>query len=194
MSVKTSGSWFFCMVPYCMLGTVYFSVIFGDVLWWHGVRSLKWFVSCSHRGSRCARSVPVNDACTLLLPLAFHIVKPNLRCRVMGGETSIIFKLHIDKYKHFKFVFLLFYFFEANSQNCEKLLLASSVLYICPSVRLEQLGFHWAEFHEMWHLRIFFFEKSVGGKLKVSLKSDENEWCYTWRPIYMFYHISLSSS
>jgi hypothetical protein len=46
--------------------------------------------------------------------------------------------------------------FYERSQNCEKLLLASSVY---PSVRTEQLDPHWADFHEVWYLIIFF--KSV---------------------------------
>jgi len=40
----------------------------------------------------------------------------------------------------------------APSQNCEKRLLSSS----CPSVRMEQLGFHWTDFYEIWYLSIFF--------------------------------------
>jgi hypothetical protein len=31
----------------------------------------------------------------------------------------------------------------------------SSVMFVCPSVRLEQLGSHWADFHEI-NVRIFF--------------------------------------
>ena len=37
------------------------------------------------------------------------------------------------------------------SQNCEKRLLASP----CLSVRMEQLGPHWTNFHEILYLRIF---------------------------------------
>jgi len=39
----------------------------------------------------------------------------------------------------------------ARSQNCEKQLLASP----CLSVRMEQFGFNWADFHEIWCLNIF---------------------------------------
>jgi len=39
--------------------------------------------------------------------------------------------------------------------NCEKQLLASPCLSICPSVHVEQLGFHWLDFHEIWYLSIF---------------------------------------
>ena len=52
----------------------------------------------------------------------------------------------------------------------------SKVTSICPSVRMEQLGFHWTDFHEIWYTRIFF-QKSVE-KIQVSLKSDKNmRWC-----------------
>jgi hypothetical protein len=44
------------------------------------------------------------------------------------------------------------------------------------SVRLEQLGFHWTDFHEMWYFDIF--RKSVQ-KIQVLLKSDENNWHFT---------------
>jgi hypothetical protein len=37
------------------------------------------------------------------------------------------------------------------SQNCEKLLLASS----CPAVRMEEFGSHWTDFYETLYLSIF---------------------------------------
>jgi hypothetical protein len=55
----------------------------------------------------------------------------------------------------------------ARSQNCEKRLLAS----LCLSVRMEQLGSHWTDFHEILYLSIF--RKSVK-KIRVSLISDKN--------------------
>jgi len=76
--------------------------------------------------------------------------------------------------------------FYARSQNCEKPLLASS----CPSVRKE-LGSHSTDFHEIFYLRTF--RKSVH-KIQVSLKSNRNKGYFTWRPIYIFDHISLISS
>jgi hypothetical protein len=39
--------------------------------------------------------------------------------------------------------------FIARSQNCEKRLLASSCVSIRPSARMEQLVFHWTDFHEI---------------------------------------------
>jgi hypothetical protein len=48
----------------------------------------------------------------------------------------------------------------------------------CPSVRMEQLGFHWTEFDETWDLS--FFHESVE-KIRLSLKSDKNNGYFTWR-------------
>jgi hypothetical protein len=46
--------------------------------------------------------------------------------------------------------------FQARSQNCKKRLLASSCLSVRrSSVRMEQLGSHWTDFHEIWYLSIF---------------------------------------
>jgi hypothetical protein len=60
------------------------------------------------------------------------------------------------------------------------------------SVRIEQLGFHWTNFQEILYLSIF--RKSVE-KIQVSLKSDKNNGHFTRRrPIYIYDHISLSSS
>jgi len=39
----------------------------------------------------------------------------------------------------------------------------------------------------------FFFFKPAE-KIQLSLKSDKNKGYFTWRPIYIFDHISLSSS
>ena len=66
-------------------------------------------------------------------------------------------------------------------------------LSVCPSVRphgttrLPLGGFSWNLIFED------FFLKSVE-KIQVPLKSDKNNGYFTWRPIYIFDHISLSSS
>jgi len=44
----------------------------------------------------------------------------------------------------------------ASSQNCEKPLLASCLLSVRLSVRMEQLGSHWTDFHEIWCLNAFY--------------------------------------
>jgi hypothetical protein len=52
------------------------------------------------------------------------------------------------------------------SQFCEKRLLASSCLSVCRlSVRMEQLGSHWTNFHDMLYLSIF--PNSVERKFKI---------------------------
>jgi len=81
--------------------------------------------------------------------------------------------------------------FEARLQNCEKRLCASSYQSVRLSVRLEQLGSHWTDFHETWHLRIV--RKSVE-KIQVSLKSDKNDAYLTRRPLHIYDNISLDSS
>ena len=45
--------------------------------------------------------------------------------------------------------------FGVGAQNCEKRLLASSCSSVRPSVRMEQLGSHWTDFHEILHLSTF---------------------------------------
>jgi hypothetical protein len=51
-------------------------------------------------------------------------------------------------------------------QNCKKWLLASSRLYVRPSVCMEQLGSHRTDFHEYWHLSIF---RKSAEKIQVSV-------------------------
>jgi hypothetical protein len=62
----------------------------------------------------------------------------------------------------------------ALSQNCEKRLLVSSCLSLRPFARMEQLGSHWTDFHEILYLSIF--RKSVE-EIQVPLKSDKNNGC-----------------
>jgi hypothetical protein len=72
--------------------------------------------------------------------------------------------------------------------------IAKSAYYlcpVCPSVRMEQLESHRADFHEIRYLSIF--PKSVE-KVQVSLKCDMNERYFPQRPIYIFDHISLNYS
>jgi hypothetical protein len=62
----------------------------------------------------------------------------------------------------------------------------SFVMSVCPSVHMEQLGFHWTYFDEAWYLS--FFRKSVK-KIQVSLKSDKNSRYFTCR-LFTFMTIS----
>ena len=41
---------------------------------------------------------------------------------------------------------------------------------VCPSVRVEELGSHWTEFHEIWYFSIFRYYVE---KIKILLKSDK---------------------
>ena len=66
-----------------------------------------------------------------------------------------------------------------------------SLRHVRTSVRMEQLGSDWTDFHEIWYLSIF---RTSFGKIQVSLKSDKNNGCFTWRRIFIFERISLSSS
>jgi hypothetical protein len=61
---------------------------------------------------------------------------------------------------------------------CEKRLLTS----LCLSVCMEQLGFHWKDFHGIWYLSIF---RKPAEKIQVWLKSDKNNGHFTWRPMYL---------
>jgi len=62
---------------------------------------------------------------------------------------------------------------------------------VCLSVRMEQIGSHRTDFHEIWYLSNF--RKSVQ-TIQISFKSNKNNRHFTWRPIYVFDHISLESS
>ena len=64
----------------------------------------------------------------------------------------------------------------------------SFIMSVHPSVGVKQLGSHWMDFHENWYLSIFW--KTVK-KIQVSLKSDKNYQYFTWRPLEIFYHMSL---
>jgi hypothetical protein len=74
--------------------------------------------------------------------------------------------------------------FQTRSQNSEKRLSASSFLSLCHSVslsvclsvRMEQLGSHLTDFHEIWYLSIF---RTSVEKIQVSLKSFKNNKCFT---------------
>ena len=57
-----------------------------------------------------------------------------------------------------------------------KRLLATS----CLSVRMEQLGSHWADFYEFWYLSIF---RKCFAKIQASLKSDKYNGYFTRRPM-----------
>jgi len=52
-----------------------------------------------------------------------------------------------------------------------------------PSVRMEQFGCHWKDFHWIWYLNN---SRKTVQKVPVSLKSDKNNGYFTWRPLESF--------
>ena len=62
-----------------------------------------------------------------------------------------------SKCKHHQVLYGTSFFFLARSQDCEKQLLASSCPSVRPSVRMEQMGSHWTDIHE---ILVFFFNMS----------------------------------
>jgi hypothetical protein len=68
----------------------------------------------------------------------------------------------------------------------------SFVMSICLSVRLsveiEQFGLHWKDCNNIWYLNIF--RKSVE-KIQVLLKSNEINGYFSWKPMYVYDHITL---
>jgi hypothetical protein len=71
---------------------------------------------------------------------------------------------------------------KARWQNYGNRLLAASCLPLCPFVRMEQLGSHWTDFHEIWYLRVFF-----SGNLSRKSIFDSNLTRVTDRPTWREY-------
>jgi len=57
------------------------------------------------------------------------------------------------------------------------------------SVRREQFGYHWTDFHEIWYLKTF---RKSAKKIQVSLQTDKNKGQFTWRTTHIFVIISRS--
>jgi hypothetical protein len=51
----------------------------------------------------------------------------------------------------------------------------SFVMSVRPPARMESVGPHWTVFHEIWYPSIF---RNSVQKIKVSLKSGKNSWCF----------------
>jgi len=62
--------------------------------------------------------------------------------------------------------------------------------YQVSQVCKEELGSHRTDFREIWCLIIF---KKFVKKIQVPSKSENNNRHFTWRPIYIFGYILLSS-
>jgi len=65
-----------------------------------------------------------------------------------------------------------------------------TINFSCLSVHMEQLSSHWKEFNEIWSS---IFRKSVE-KIQVSIHLGKNNGYFTWQTMYLFNHLSLSSS
>jgi hypothetical protein len=74
---------------------------------------------------------------------------------------------------------------QASSQNCEKRLLASSCLYVCPqeTTRLPLDSFSWNLISE-------YFSKIYGENSSFIITFNNNRY-FTYRPIYIYDNISL---
>jgi hypothetical protein len=59
----------------------------------------------------------------------------------------------------------------------------SFVMSVRPSLRIEQLGSHWTDFHEIWYV-------IISRKSAKKIQSDKNNGYCTWIPIYIFDHIA----
>jgi len=58
----------------------------------------------------------------------------------------------------------------------QKAATVNSVMCVCPSSRMGQLGFHWRDFHKILYLKIF---RKYFQKVHVSLKTDKNSRYFT---------------
>ena len=61
-----------------------------------------------------------------------------------------------------------------------------SLCRVCPSLRMEQLGSHWTNFHEIWYLNIV---RNTVENNQVTLKLNKNNRYFTWRSVYIFYPV-----
>jgi hypothetical protein len=109
-----------------------------------------WRIKCGTTGRRCL----VVAVC--YVKLFRHV---NKICVGNGVEHFHITLLRVFKGKRFW----------AHSQNGQKRPLASW-LYVCLSVRVEQLGSHWTDFYEIVCFSVF---RKSDNKIQVSLKSAQ---------------------
>jgi hypothetical protein len=86
--------------------------------------------------------------------------------------------IHLWTYTH---ILLISSFLSAFAKL--RIVTISYVMFVRLSVHVEQLGFHWMDFNEIWYLSVF--RKHVE-KMQVLLKSDKNKVYFTWRPMYIF--------
>jgi len=63
--------------------------------------------------------------------------------------------------------------------------------HVCASIHMEQFGYHGTDFYEIWYLNIF---SNIRHENSSFFNILQNNGHFTWRPTYIFDHISLSSS
>jgi hypothetical protein len=61
---------------------------------------------------------------------------------------------------------------------------------VCLSFRIDHLGSHWMDFHEIW---LWLFFENLPKNIQVWLKSDKNNGHFTWRPLQICDNIYLNS-
>ena len=57
----------------------------------------------------------------------------------------------------------------------------SFIMFVRLSVRMEQLGYRWTDFHKIWYLSNF--SKKSNEKIQAELKSNKNDRYFTWQSI-----------
>jgi hypothetical protein len=122
------------------------------------VKRAKRGVDQSHLNFKESRSrylspflVSVSIALSLCMVTSYHVILSNVRWTV-NRKLRANFRPFVGAFAKLRKATIRF-------------------MSICMSVRMEQLGSHWMDFHEIWYLTIF--RKSVE-KVSVLLKSDKN--------------------
>jgi len=62
---------------------------------------------------------------------------------------------------------------------------------MCLSICMDQLGYHWTDFHVILYFSIF---KKPVKKLQMLLKSHKDNEYFIWKPTHMYDKISFNSS
>jgi hypothetical protein len=136
------------------------SVSLKDEIWFLRVPShFNWPLP----STQCACAILSSVACPAL---QYFSTLSHKRHTIFGEKKDVEHKMYWFLY-NFGLKHCICFSLLVPSQNREKQLLTWS----CLSVRIEQLGFHWTDFHKIWYANIF--RKSVE-KFQVSLKCDKN--------------------
>ena len=113
------------------------------------------------------------------------------KCFAPIGPLSRSFQRTSEDSHEFVRIYRAFCWFVCAFANCGNRLLASSCLSVLLYIPMEQLGSQRTDLHEIWYE--FFFWNSVEIN-QVSLKYEENNLNFTWRPTHIFDHILFNSS